>query len=404
MKGGHGEIDDLYDVCTVRASTVQNRLQHIIVSLCFGVLYKFYGEFTWRFHLQILPLVNDRNLLLFFPKVKVAMTERKFTNAALSLSARARPQYHYFYGSIEDGADKITEETTNELDESLFGEELVPTDHEEETPPNSREDLQHLLVTNQPAPKTPASKQLNSNIAITLLIIILATIFLLVLPRAEEPMTAEGVVPYPHIDRADFGDPVEGFISLDLFHPTLLSETKPRSFVFPFPTGAFWTNLVMKSSEEKVSYPIVVYPYAYKWAESSLLLSYPFAHRSIKERLIQHQFAPDLTISMAETAQNRYVTKFDPLSVTLRFVSSPKSKWETTLVQGSPYTTIKSLNATPTFTPLSTFKSVQCPGDDTEKFSDIIDNDLDGGRRLFGVCSIDVRTLRSDLELYHLSE
>lgn len=332
------------------------------------------------------------------------MTERKFTNAALSLSARARPQYHYFYGSIEDGADKITEETTNELDESLFGEELVPTDHEEETPPNSREDLQHLLVTNQPAPKTPASKQLNSNIAITLLIIILATIFLLVLPRAEEPMTAEGVVPYPHIDRADFGDPVEGFISLDLFHPTLLSETKPRSFVFPFPTGAFWTNLVMKSSEEKVSYPIVVYPYAYKWAESSLLLSYPFAHRSIKERLIQHQFAPDLTISMAETAQNRYVTKFDPLSVTLRFVSSPKSKWETTLVQGSPYTTIKSLNATPTFTPLSTFKSVQCPGDDTEKFSDIIDNDLDGGRRLFGVCSIDVRTLRSDLELYHLSE
>ena len=403
MKGGDGEID-LYDVCTVRASTVQNRLQHIIVSLCFGVLYKFYGEFTWRFHLQILPLVNDRNLLLFFPKVKVAMTERKFTNAALSLSARARPQYHYFYGSIEDGADKITEETTNELDESLFGEELVPTDHEEETPPNSREDLQHLLVTNQPAPKTPASKQLNSNIAITLLIIILATIFLLVLPRAEEPMTAEGVVPYPHIDRADFGDPVEGFISMDLFHPTLLSETKPRSFIFPFPTGAFWTNLVMKSSEEKVSYPIVVYPYAYKWAESSLLLSYPFAHRSIKERLIQHQFAPDLTISMAETAQNRYVTKFDPLSVTLRFVSSPKSKWETTLVQGSPYTTIKGLNATPTFTPLSTFKSVQCPGDDTEKFSDIIDNDLDGGRRLFGVCSIDVRTLRSDLELYHLSE
>jgi len=317
------------------------------------------------------------------------MIHGKYYNGAPPLAARSRPQYHYFYGSTEDDDD--VDKEVNEMDESLFGEELVPTDHEEETPPNSRGDLQHLLITNQISSKSRSSSEHTaSNIPVTLLVIALLTLFLLVLPHTGEPMTADGVVPYTHIDRAEYGDPVEGFISMDLFHPSLLSETKPRSFVFPFPTGAFWTNLCMQSAEEKISYPIVVYPYAYKWAESSLLLSYPAAHRTNKKLSIQDEFEPDLTISTTEIAQNRFVTKFDPLSVTLRFVSTSESKWETTLVQGSPYTTIKILNATPVFTPLTSFKSVQCPGDDTEKFSDIIDNDEDGGRNLFGVCSIDV--------------
>ena len=96
------------------------------------------------------------------------------------------------------------------------------------------------------------------------------------------------------------------------------------------------------------------------------------------------------TITTAEDITMRFVTKFDPLSVTLRYVAVVSvSKWEAYLVQGSPYLTMKYLNASPIFKPLTTFKSVQCPGDDDENFSDLLDEDDTGGRRsLFGVCSM----------------
>ena len=93
---------------------------------------------------------------------------------------------------------------------------------------------------------------------------------------------------------------------------------------------------------------------------------------------------------MINVTSNRYVTKFDPLSVTLRFVSSDDSKSESVLVQGSPYVTMKYLKVTPVLAPLSTFKAVKCPGDDDENFSDLLDDEEDGNRRLFGVCSVAV--------------
>jgi len=80
--------------------------------------------------------------------------------------------------------------------------------------------------------------------------------------------------------------------------------------------------------------------------------------------------------------------------VTLRYVSSPERRWETTLVQGSPYTTLKYVDMTPKFKALSTFKSVQCPGDEAEDFHDFVesaDEDSSGSSRgLFGVCSVEV--------------
>ncbi len=59
-------------------------------------------------------------------------------------------------------------------------------------------------------------------------------------------------------------------------------------------------------------------------------------------------------------------------------------------MQGSPYATIKYLKATSILKALSIFKSVQCPGDEDENFSDLLEDEEDGGRRLFGVCSIEV--------------
>lgn len=313
-------------------------------------------------------------------------------NEAVSLSARSRPQYHYFYGSTE-GGDNIGNEIPDiDNEDSLFGEELVPTDREDEPPANSERDLPHLIITNGDSSKPPPRDRPYPIGLVPISILILGVVMFLVVvfPNASDPMPAYGFVPYTHVDRSAYDDSVGTFIALDLFHPTLLSDTIPRTFNFPFPTGAFWTNLVVLPDDNNQSYPITVYPYAYKWAGSYLQLSYPAARRVAKKSSIRDAFEPDITIATQEGAQNRFITKFDPLSVTLRFISSPESKWETSLVQGSPYATIKVLNSTPIFTPLSTFKSVQCPGDDNEKFGDFTDNEDEGWRRrLFGVCSID---------------
>ncbi|KAL3904679.1 MAG: hypothetical protein SGILL_009974, partial [Bacillariaceae sp.] len=152
-----------------------------------------------------------------------------------------------------------------------------------------------------------------------------------------------------------------------------------------------------------MSYPVAVYPYAYRWSDSSLQVSYPAGNRVVDKHTIQDAFAPDLKLTTVEEINKRHVTQFDPLSVTLRFVASSDSKWETALVQGSPYITLQYLTSTPVFSPLSIFSGVQCPGDADENFSDLLDDSNDNAkddkstgdgqgfqqRRLFGVCSID---------------
>lgn len=315
-----------------------------------------------------------------------------------SLRAKERPQYYYVYGSVEGDDQVEPNDHDPELEDSLLGEQLVTTDHEDEVPSRNgnERDVPHVVITGgkyfYPRRRiTCCSWPFRIGwIPISLIVVTAVIIILIVIPKEYEPMRVYGFVPYPHVDRIDFGDAVEDIIEMDLFHPTLISDTKPRAFKFPFPTGAFWTNLVMTPDQDGLSSPIVVYPYAYKWADSGLQLSYPAAHRTVNATGIHDAFRPDITIAMAEESSNRYVTKFDPLSVTLRFVSSPESKFETSLVQGSPYTTIKVLSGTPVFTSLSTFRSIQCPGPDKEMFNDFFDSDDEGNRRrLFGVCSMD---------------
>jgi endoglucanase Acf2 len=322
-------------------------------------------------------------------------------------SSRPRPQYNYFYGSAADGTDALTVTTNDTLEqESLIGEVLVQTDNEDETYNGHNHDIQHLMIANGNAGRkswVPGTKLASSNgLGRVLFILLLAAsvsiFFILMIPHTSHPLvdTQTIEIPFEKVNRADYGDPVEGLLNLNLFHPTLISNVDQRTFNFPFPTGAFWTNLVVPSPESVYSYPIVVYPYAYKWSDKTLQLSYPAAHRVEDEshHWIADPFAPDLTLSTIETITSRYLTRFDPLSVTLRFIATAESKFETTLVQGSPYTTIKYLNATPTIQALSTFKSVQCPGEEMEDFHDLFDDEDDDDsrrRHLFGVCSLEVR-------------
>ena len=50
-----------------------------------------------------------------------------------------------------------------------------------------------------------------------------------------------------------------------------------RLLARPFPTGAFWTNLVLKAATANrgPSYPIMAYPYGYKWSPDVLQIPCP---------------------------------------------------------------------------------------------------------------------------------
>ena len=248
-------------------------------------------------------------------------------------------------------------------------------------------------------------------------------------------------IPFPKVDRAAYGDPAEKIVDTTLFDPRLLgipssqsqggddeseepgntTSTRLRHLAVvkniqsatsllkvPFPTGAFWTNLVLKSTTDNgLSYPIFAYPYGYKWSASKLLTSYPPLRRKIDSKSIRDVFQPDLTFGSAEEVLMRHVVSFDPLSVSVRFLNSEHqdrtSYWESYIVRGSPYVTIKYRAATPMISPLSNFKSVMCPRDDSGNYKDTptinkaqvgtfpqaakTKNDTDGHQRLLDVAS-----------------
>ena len=144
-----------------------------------------------------------------------------------------------------------------------------------------------------------------------------------------------------------------------------------------------------------MSYPVAVYPFAYRWSPSSLQVSYPAGNRMVEKKRIQDPFKPELTLTTQEEIIKRHVVDYDPLSVTLRYLSSSSNAyWETALVQGNPYVTITYTKQTPILKPLSIFSDVQCPGNNYDKVADqLVENGGDTGREMFGVCKIDVRII-----------
>lgn len=360
----------------------------------------------------------------------------------ISSQRSARPQFNYFYGSTTTTTTTgttiyaATSPRINDEQDSLVGEELVSTDNEGEPVINDDEYQRKLIIgddsqqryTRDEAEISERSTARNvsspgafTSYPILVFLFIVGGLSVLVLllvplqPRHFSPQTHKFNMPFPLVDRADFGDPVESFMDMDLFHSSLVlcnGDTatdvtaastsgvghghdcgllRSKSFSHPFPTGAFWTNLVVRSPDGgSMSYPIAVYPFAYRWSSSSLTVSYPAGHRVTGSRKVQDPFIPEMTLTTEEEITKRYVVKYDPLSVTLRFDASLNSSFETTLVQGSPYVTVDYSNATPVMKPLSIFSAVLCPGDVDDGTIDL-NSEKNEGRRLdgFGVCSID---------------
>jgi endoglucanase Acf2 len=239
-------------------------------------------------------------------------------------------------------------------------------------------------------------------------------------------------VPFQSVDRSQYShvSPTD-IVFPELFHSSLLlprnnsntinstsTTTTTSSTVqlesiqpllnVPFPTGAFWTNLVIQpTSDHGFSYPIMSYPYGYKWNPSLMQVSYPALHRMQDSISIRDIFYPDMTFGSVESTVKRNIVRFDPFSVTLRFYgndtndesNSDASKkrvkyWESYLVQGSPYVTTFYHDMTPMLRPLSTFQSLSCPRDENGNYKDEASEtkSLDGTNNSttsdFGICSV----------------
>jgi endoglucanase Acf2 len=197
-------------------------------------------------------------------------------------------------------------------------------------------------------------------------------------------------VPFPTVHRSTYGTPASdiinpSFFSSDKFHPfldknnaDLSNEGNAKDKInspllnVPIPTGAFWTNLVVEPTpDEGKSYPIMVYPFAYNWSPKNMIqASYPPLRRMTDAISIRDIFNADLSFSTKESMPDRHITNFDPLSVTLRFHDDQDKYWESYLVQGSPYITLKYQETTPNIIPLSIFTNFFCLRDSDGKFQD----------------------------------
>jgi endoglucanase Acf2 len=232
-----------------------------------------------------------------------------------------------------------------------------------------------------------------------------------------EERAADFKMPWPQVDRSTYNDPMTNFMNPSLFHSSFFvkkqssaNSTDKSQFIFPYPTGSFWTNLVLpETADQNLSYPIAVYPYAYKWADQILVVSYPAQHRAEDAKSIHDYFFPDLSLGLLPGVQPpitaRKIVAFDPLSVTLRFYTSIKSNyWETYLVQGSPYVTMKLSNVIPYVKAFTKFTDVLCPKEDVA--SDVAMNSLTVSNGLFrrkrrrraanfGVCSSEISSINS---------
>ena len=178
-------------------------------------------------------------------------------------------------------------------------------------------------------------------------------------------------VPFPYVDRSEYNAlHASDIVNPELFDPSLRDNSSSGGLLtVPFPTGAFWTNLVLtkSTSDQGFSYPIMAYPYSYRWSSLKVQVSYPPLRRLMDPISIRDIFNPDLTLDVLESTKSRHVTAFDPLSVTLRYSTTTtedaSAYWETYLVQGSPYVTMAYEKTTPSLTALSIFKSFSCGAD-----------------------------------------
>ena len=111
----------------------------------------------------------------------------------------------------------------------------------------------------------------------------------------------------------------------------------------PYPTGAFWTNLVIKNGDGAIG----VYPYGVKTIDSGIQVSYGASRRVVSPSAITDPFVADLQIGSIQAFVGRAIESFDNTSVTVCYRTAVNGKFRTYLVKGSPFITVVYENATP---------------------------------------------------------
>lgn len=130
---------------------------------------------------------------------------------------------------------------------------------------------------------------------------------------------------------------------------SLFSGTGGATADAPFPTGAFWTNLVLEQGEAAVA----TLPYALRLLRGRVHVSHPF--RVVMPQIIQNGFLSQLVLSSAgadgssdASGLSHNVIAFDALSATVRFSRRQETEFTLLLVRGSPYITAEYTTAHPT--------------------------------------------------------
>ena len=111
----------------------------------------------------------------------------------------------------------------------------------------------------------------------------------------------------------------------------------------PYPTGAFWTNLVLKSGEGAVG----VQPYGIKCTNKGISVSYGPTRRVVTNIAITDTFDNDWVITASQNYESRGIASYDKISVAMSYKLSANGRMTTHLVKGSPFVTVTYENATP---------------------------------------------------------
>ena len=115
----------------------------------------------------------------------------------------------------------------------------------------------------------------------------------------------------------------------------------------PYPTGAFWTNLVIENEVGQTNSPAGVLPYAISCTEMGVQVSYGATRRIVTQLQITDPFDVDLQIGSIETIKDWVVNHYDNLSVSMHFTTRTGGNFTNYIVKSSPYVTVKFDDATP---------------------------------------------------------
>ncbi|MEW6284295.1 MAG: glycosyl hydrolase, partial [Candidatus Eremiobacterota bacterium] len=131
--------------------------------------------------------------------------------------------------------------------------------------------------------------------------------------------------------------------------PTLTHPQAPSplwgSLGPPYPTNAWWMNLVLKDGNQ----PVNVLPYLVKTLPDGLHVCHP--ERVIAPTCIVSVYLDNLVLGSVEPLGNRRLTGYDPLSVTLEWPGLPSGTgMDAPLVRGMACATVRYRGLTPRLT------------------------------------------------------